>query len=249
MNTKKNTILITGGATGIGFELAKALSNEGNEVIICSRREEKLKEAKSKLPKIHSIVCDISKEKERISLFNWTISNFRNINILINNAGIMRSINLKEGAKELSDGEDEIDTNLKALIHLSSLFIPHFLKQKEAAIINVSSGLAFIPLAMSPVYCATKAAVHSFTLSLRHQLKNTPIKVFEIAPPLVDTELMKEERNNRDMPDRGIPPSELAKAVLNSMKKDEYELAYGMADGLRKGARDNPEEVFNRMNK
>ena len=122
------------------------------------------------------------------------------------------------------------------------------MKQKESAIINVSSGLGFVPLAICPVYCATKAAVHSFCISLRHQLKNTSIKVFEIIPPIVDTELDKGARDKRGQEDRGIPPSEVAVAALKGIEKDEFEIAVGMAQNLRKGARANPEQTFNNMN-
>ena len=248
MKTAGNTVLITGGATGIGFSLAKAFLVAGNEVIICGRREDKLKEAKNKLPMIHYKVCDVSKEKERESLFNWVRSNFKDINILVNNAGIQRTIDLKKGTHCLLDVESEIETNLTAPIHLSAYFIPLLLKQKEAAIVNVSSGLGFVPMAWFPVYCATKAAVHSFSLSLRHQLRNTSIKIFEIIPPMVDTELDKGARRGRGQQNRGIPPAEVAEATLKALENNEYEVAVGMAEGLRMGARNNPEETFQNMN-
>ena len=180
MKTKGNSILITGGATGIGFSLAETLLNAGNEVIICGRREDKLKAAKEKLPQIQIKVCDISKEKERKSLFVWAKDNFPDLNVLINNAGIQKMVNLQERYSALLKGENEIETNFVAPIHLASYFIPLFLKRKEAAIINVSSGLGFVPIAAMPVYCATKAAIHSYTISLRYQLKDTCVKVFEI---------------------------------------------------------------------
>jgi len=136
---------------------------------------------------------------------------------------------------------------------LSSYFIPLLMKQKEAAIVNVSSGLAFMPIAAMPVYCATKAAVHSFTMSLRHQLKDTSVKVFEIVPPMVDTELGKgsveeEEEEEEEEWNRGIPPVEVAKATINSLGKDEYEIVVGEAQGLVTGSRTNPEEEFKRLN-
>ena len=249
MKVNGNTILITGGATGIGFSLAEIFVKAGNEVIICGRRENKLEEAKRKLPQIHIRKCDLSKENERKLLYDWISSNFKNINILVNNAGIQRMIDLKKGTDDLFDGEDEIEVNLKACIHLSAYFIPIFMKQKEAAIINVSSGLGFIPIAIMPVYCATKAALHSFTLSLRHQLKNTSVKVFEVIPPTVDTELDKGARAKRGQTDRGIPPIEVAKATIDGLEKDEYEIAVGMAQNLRMGARNNPDQLFQNMNR
>jgi uncharacterized oxidoreductase len=249
MKTNGNTVLITGGATGIGFSLAEAFVNAGNEVIICGRRENKLQEAKEKIPQLHTRICDLSNAEERKLLYEWTSSNFKNINILVNNAGIQRMIDLKKGTEDLFNGEDEIETNLRAYIHLSAYFIPMLMKQKEAAIVNVSSGLGFIPIAIMPVYCATKAAIHSFTLSLRHQLKNTSVKVFEVIPPTVDTELDKGARAKRGQTDRGISPTEVAKATINGLEKDEYEIAVGMAQGLRMGARNTPDQLFQNMNR
>jgi len=246
MKTSGNTILITGGATGIGFALAEALVNAGNEVVICGRRKHALKEAKGKLPQLHTKVCDISRKRSRDLLFQWATSNFPNVNILVNNAGIQRTIDLKNGAQDLLAGDDEIEVNLKAYIHLTAYFIPYFLEKAEAAIINVSSGLGFVPMASVPVYCATKAAIHSFSLSLRHQLRDTSIRVFEIIPPTVDTELNKEGRGGRHI---GIPPAEVAKATLEALEKNEFELAVGMAEGLRMGARKDPEQAFQNINR
>jgi uncharacterized oxidoreductase len=248
MKTKGNTILITGGATGIGFALADALLEAGNEVIICGRRQGKLDGAKRRLSKVNAIRCDISDAKERSALFDWTIRNFPNLNILVNNAGIQRPIDFRKGTKDLLAGEDEIETNLRAPVYLSALFIPHLMKQEEAAIVNISSGLAFIPLAAVPVYCATKAAIHSFSLSLRHQLKETSIKVFEIIPPIVDTELHKGPRERRGQRDRGLKPEEIALATLRALGADDYELAVGRAQSLRMGARSDPERLFQMMN-
>ena len=244
MKIKGNTILITGGATGIGFSLAEHFVNGGNQVIICGRRKNKLEGAKRKLPKIHIKVCDVTKPNDRESLFKWVTSNFK-INILVNNAGIQRAIDLKKGSDQLR-GEDEVDTNLKAPVCLSSLFIPTLLRQKEAAIINISSGLGFIPIAAMPIYCATKDAIHSFSISLRHQLRNTPIKVFEIIPPTVDTELDKGINGNSN---RGIHPSEVAKATLNALEKDEFELAVRMAKNLRAAeSKNNFDQIFKNIN-
>jgi uncharacterized oxidoreductase len=248
MKTKGNTILITGGATGIGFALAETLVNSGNEVIICGRREAKLKEAKQKLPQIQTKVCDVSAEKEREALFIWVKDNYPDLNVLINNAGIQRMVNLKKGTKELCDGENEIETNIVAPIFLSAYFIPWFLKKKEAAIINVSSGLGFVPIAAMPVYCATKAAVHSFSVSLRHQLKETSIKVFEIVPPAVDTELGRGTTSDESQEYRGIPPSVVAEATIKALAKNKYEIIVGEAKGLVEGARTNPEETFQNIN-
>lgn len=248
MKINGNTILITGGATGIGFALAEAFVREDNEVIICGRREDKLREAKSKLPQIHTKVCDLSKRKEREALYNWVKSNFKDLNILVNNAGIQRMVDFKKGIFNLSEGENEIDINLTAPIHLSAYFIPDLLKQKDSAIINISSGLAFVPIAAMPIYCATKAAMHSFSVSIRHQLRDTSIKVFEVIPPIVDTELDKGTRDERGQEDKGIPPAEVAKATLKAIEKDEYEIVIGMAQNLQMGSRNDPEKIFQGIN-
>lgn len=249
MQIENNTVLITGGATGIGFSLAEEFVKAGNEVIVCGRREEKLKEAKEKLPQIHTKMCDLSRDEGRKLLYEWVSSNFKNINILVNNAGIQRMVDFKKGTEELFAGEDEIEINLKAYVHLSAYFIPILSRKQEAAIVNISSGLGFIPLAIMPVYSATKAAIHSFTLSLRHQLRNTPIKVFEVIPPTVDTELDKGARSRRGQEDRGIRPEEVAKATITGLEKDEYEIAIGRAGNLKIGSKNNFDEIFHNMNK
>lgn len=249
MKTEGNTVLITGGATGIGFSLAEAFAKAGNDVIICGRRESKLRKAKEKLPNIYTKVCDLSKPEERKFLFEWATSNFKDFNVLVNNAGIQRMVDLKKGVAELLSGEDEIDINFKTCVHLSAYFIPTLMKQSEAAIINISSGLGFVPLAIMPVYCATKAAIHSFSLSLRHQLRNTPIKVFEIIPPTVDTELDRGARAARSQEERGIKPSEVAKAAIDAVGKDQYEVAIGEASNLVTNMKGNADQIFSRMNR
>jgi len=248
MKVKNNTVLITGGATGIGFALAETLVRAGNTVVVCGRRQNKLEEAKRKLPQIYIRTCDVSKEEERKALFNWVKDNFKDFNVLVNNAGIQRMVDLKKGARDLMIGENEIEINLVAPIYLSAHFIPLLMKQKEAAIVNVSSGLGFVPIASMPVYCATKAAIHSFTISLRHQLKNTSVNVFEVVPPAVDTELGKGSVEEEDEWNRGIQPAEVAKAIMNSLGKDEYEIVIGEAKGLVTGSRNNPDEAFKNLN-
>ena len=248
MNISGNTVLITGGATGIGYGLAEAFIKSGNTVLICGRRQEKLKEAKNKLPQVQTRQCDVSQKNSRESLYNWIKDNHNDLNILINNAGISRSIDFKKGASELCGGEDEVEVNLVAPVHLAAYFIPLLLEKKQAAIINISSGLGFVPMASTPLYCATKAGIHSFTLSLRHQLKETPVKVFEIMPPIVDTDLGKGSTDSSVRIFKGILPSEFAQKVLEALKKDEYEMASGEAKGLMEGSRKNFEGTFQMLN-
>ena len=250
MKVSGNTVLITGGATGIGLALAEAFSKKGNEVIICGRRKNKLLEAQKRLPEIHVRVCDISKHKNCKALFDWATANFKKLNILVNNAGIQREIDLTEGIADLESGEDEIRVNLEAPVYLSALFIPHLMKkQKESAIINISSGLAFIPIASMPVYCATKAAIHSFNLSLRYQLAGTRVKVYEVVPPIVDTELDKGARGQREQANRGIKPEEVAAATMKGIENDDFEIVIGMAQNLRMGSRTDPEKAFKQINR
>ena len=237
--------MITGGATGIGLALAEAFLTKGNKIIICGRRTDKLLEIKHKYPDIHFRPCDVTKEDERKELYHWAVLAFPNLNILVNNAGIQRPVDFKKGDSDFHEAEQEIITNLTAPVHLSALFIPHLMKQKESAVINVSSGLGFIPIAFMPVYCATKAALHSFSISLRHQLRDTTVKVFEIIPPTVDTEL---DHGRRGTTNRGINPEIVATASLKSIEKNEYEIAVGEAENLMTGSKKNFEQTFARMN-
>ncbi len=248
MKTSGNIILITGGATGIGLALAEVFLQAGNEVLVCGRRAEKLDQAKRLLPALHTFECDVAEARQRQSLFDWSTGKFASLNVLVNNAGIQRQIDLRLGAGSLLGGEDEIAINLAAPIHLSALFIPQLARQKESVILNISSGLGFIPLAFMPVYCATKAAIHSFSLSIRLQLRDTTVKVFEVIPPTTDTDLDRGARASRGQADRGIPPGEVARATLQALAADEYEFAVGWAQGLRMGARTEPEEFLKRMN-
>lgn len=246
MDVRNNTILITGGATGIGFALAESFTRLGNEIIICGRRENKLAEAREKLPSLHTLRCDISKESDRKSLYDFVSSSFKGINVLVNNAGIQRTVDLRKGLEDLLKNDDEININFTSQVYLSAYFIPLLSKQKEAAIVNVSSGLGFVPMAIFPIYCATKAAIHSFSMSLRHQLRETSIKVFEVIPPTVyDTELkgQKQERN-----EYSISAAEVADAAMKSLENDEYEIALGMAKGLSAGSKSDQDAAFKRMN-
>jgi uncharacterized oxidoreductase len=249
MNIKGNIVLITGGATGIGLSLVKEFLDAGNEVIICGRRKDKLDEAKSLFPKIQARQFDISSEKDREDLLSWVEKDFPELNILINNAGIQRMIDFRKGSDSVLVVNNEIKINFESPVLLSSYFIPFLMKKKEAAIINVTSGLGFIPIAAMPIYCATKAAMHSFSISLRRQLRDTSVKVFELIPPTVDTDLDKGERKKRGQTYFGISPDEAAKEAFAAIRDDKFEFAIGEAENLKNGSKQNFEEVFERMNK
>lgn len=249
MNITQNTILITGGSSGIGLALAEELVAAGNQVIICGRNEEKLAAAQLKVPQLVTRVCDVSKKEAREELHQWTMDKYPQLNWLVNNAGIQREIDFTAGAAALYDGDSEIETNLAATVHLSALFIPQFLQQKrECAIVNITSGLAFIPLKIVPVYCATKAALHSFSISLRSQLKKTNVSVFEIAPPIVKTDLHREAKARRAA-QQGIPPQEVATATLKALRKNHYEAIIGRAKTLKGASRIAPAFFHRLLNK
>jgi uncharacterized oxidoreductase len=248
MKTTENIILITGGATGIGLALSDVFLRAGNKVIICGRRNEKLLEAQEKFPNIQTKICDVSDPEDRASLYDWVMEYFPGLNIFINNAAIQKQIDFTKVSAKQSVAENEIAINFSAPFELSALFIPHLMKQKEAAIINVSSGLGFVPLTILPVYCATKAALHSFTWSLRHQLRKTSIKVFEIIPPTVDTDLDRGTRGQRRQEYRGISASEVADATMAGLTADNYEITIGQAKSLRTRTSQEAEQLFQQMN-
>lgn len=242
MNLSGNTILITGGATGIGFGLAERFLALGNEVIICGRREDVLLGVKDKYPQIHTRAADVADEEERVRLFEWTTENFPELNVLVNNAGIQRRVKLRE-SEDWQDTRSEIAVNFSAPVHLTRLFIPHFMKQPRSAILNVTSGLSFTPLPNVPVYCATKAALHSFTISLRYQLAETPVEVIEIIPPAVDTDL-----GGVGLHTFGVNRDDFADAVFEGLKNGEPEIAYGTALAASRASREELDEISRRMN-
>jgi len=248
LNLDGNTVLITGGATGIGFALAQTFVGAGSEVIVCGRRKGRLQNAKRKLPAIHIRQCDVSVESERQNLLHWTITRFPHLNMLINNAGIQRSVDLTSPSTDrpIPRRDDEVNINLFAPIRLCALFIPKLMKRQKSAIVNISSGLAFVPIATMPIYCATKAAIHSFTISLRHQLKDTSIRVFEAAPPTTDTELDSSFGEREAY--RGISPKEVAAEIAAGMKRNKEEIIVGEAQGLYRAARRDPEAIFKQLN-
>ena len=249
MQIKQNTILITGGSSGIGLAMAEAFIQAGNSVIICGRRESKLHEAQQKLPQLDVYVSDVSDRSQRERLFKEVSSKFPQINILVNNAGIQKETDFLSGAQNLYDGESEVDTNFTSAVQLSALFIPYFIKaDKECAIVNVTSGLAFIPLKIIPVYCATKAALHSFSMTLRSQLVGTNIKVFEIIPPIVKTELHRGEQAQKQA-ERGISPERVANSTLKALKKDRYEKSVGQGGDLKVASRLAPHFFHKLLNK
>jgi uncharacterized oxidoreductase len=233
MKTSGNTVLITGGATGIGFALAEALLDQGNEVIVCGRRRARLEAARARRPALHTRVADVSRASGRKALVAWVVRRFPTLNVLVNNAGVQRAIDFLHGPRDLPLADEELAINLAGPIHLSALLIPHLRRRREAAIVNISSGLGFTPLAAVPVYCATKAGIHAFSLTLRHQLRETRVKVFEVAPPIVPTDLS----GDRERPEEAeftMSPQTVSKGIVSALRKDRYEVALGAAANLHR---------------
>jgi uncharacterized oxidoreductase len=201
MKMTGNTMLITGGNSGIGRGLAQAFQAVGNQVIIAGRRQQALDETTAANPSLHAIALDVGDAAAIRTFANRITREYPMLNVLINNAGIMRAEKLLAQQDDLADMEATIATNLLGPIRLTAALLPHLQTQPQATIINVSSGLAFVPLALTPTYSATKAAIHSYTQALRFQLRETPIQVIELIPPAVATELMPgQSANPRAMP-------------------------------------------------
>ena len=183
-----SVVLITGGSVGIGLGLVDLFVKDGAKVIITGRREEELKKAQAKYPQqvLKYYVSDAGKEADRIKLFEQATRDFPKLNVLINNAGVAAKAKQAEAIQQpWSVRQEQLDINLSGPIHLSSLFIPHLLKQRQAAIVMISSGLAFIPFTLDPIYSTSKAGLHSYTMALRTILANTPLRVVEIIPPAI----------------------------------------------------------------
>jgi uncharacterized oxidoreductase len=232
MQTTGNTILITGGTSGIGLAFAEEFDRLGNTVIICGRRADRLIQIRERNKNIVTRVCDITIPSEREALAEWVISNFPDLNILVNNAGIQLVTDLTKPVN-LNRVREELETNLVAPIHMSSLLVETISEKYNSAIINISSGLAFVPISFMPVYCATKAALHSITLSLRHQLRNSMVKIFEIAPPSVNTELGHDRREDKNELHGGLPISDFIEEAMDAIKNDILEAPIAGAQNLR----------------
>jgi uncharacterized oxidoreductase len=202
MQITGNTILITGGTSGIGRALAEAFQKLGNKVIVAGRRQAFLDEVTAANPGMESASLDVQDIDSLPGFAADIAQQFPTLNVLINNAGIMKPEDLNDPNADFENVEATIETNLIAPLRLTAALLPHFKKQSRSAIINVTSGLAFVPLAMTPTYCATKAAIHSWTQSLRYQLRKTSVQVMELVPPYVQTELMgsHQSQDPRAMP-------------------------------------------------
>jgi len=200
MDMRGNTILITGGGSGIGRGLAEAFHARGNQVVIAGRRREVLEDTVRANPGMASYVVDLQDPAAIRGFAAKVAADFPRLNVLVNNSGIMRAEDLRAQAEDLSDMEAIIATNLLGPLRLTAALLPLLQRQTRSVVMNVSSGLAFLPLATTPTYCATKAALHSYTESLRYQLRGTSTEVIELVPPYVATDLMNGASDPRAMP-------------------------------------------------
>lgn len=231
MKMTNNTILITGGTSGIGYELARKLCDT-NTVIITGRNQEKLEKVKAELKNVEIYQSNVSDPKEIVKLYDYISKTFPNLNMLMNNAGVSKKIDLHTDT-DLLDLTLEVETNLNGLMRMCVQFLPLLKQQKMAAIVNTSSILSMVPIAKSPVYCATKAAVHSFTQSLRIQLKDTNIKVFELAPPATVTPILdafsEEERKSLNAMD----VTKMVNKTIDGMLQDKFEIRPGLSSVVK----------------
>jgi uncharacterized oxidoreductase len=250
MKTTDNTILITGGGSGIGRGLAEAFHHLGNQVIIAGRGRKALDETTAANPGMKSVTLDVSDPKSIQSFAAEVTKNYPSLNVLINNAGIMRPENFLEASNDLSAAEKTVATNLLGPIRLTAALLPSFRKQPRATIMTVSSGLAFVPFAPTPTYCATKAAIHSYTQSLRYQLKTTKVEVIELIPPYVQTTLTGDQQANDP---KAMPLDEFIDEAMSILKtqsdveevcvKKVYPLRFSAEHGQQKY-----EEFFQNFN-
>lgn len=243
MKTNNNTVLITGGGAGIGFQTAKLLSEQGNRVIITGRTATTLEKAVAQLKNVTPIVSDVSKEEDVVALVKKLNAEFPTLNIVINNAAAAETYRLDAGVNAFEKASKEIHTNYLSVIRLNELLLPLLEKQAEAAIVNVSSIVAISPGARLPGYAASKAALHSYTQVLRYTLSETNIKVFELMPPLVNTEFSKEIGG-----ENGMPPEAVAAAFLEGLANDNYEIHVGNTADFYKLFLSSPAEAFATLN-
>lgn len=243
MELRKSVILITGGTSGIGLEFVKQLTGQGAKIIVTGRNLEALKETKKKFPKIEIFTSDVSRTKDIESLFEEVTHQFPELNIIINNAGIMRLIDLEDEANTTQNIVREIETNLIGTIQMVQEFLPHLRRQKTAAIINVSSAIAFMPFSSAPIYSASKSGIHAYTQALRLQLEKTNIKVFEVIPPGVTTNLQNDWVLQPN-PNQMMKVDKMVSAAINGILKDKLEIKPGLSSVVKLMSRIAPSLIM-----
>lgn len=246
MKLNQKTILITGGTSGIGLEMATQLLGRSNTVIVTGRDAQKLEAARRALPAIHTFQSDVSDPDAIKVLHDDVLAQFPDVDVLINNAGIMRNLNLNQN-RDLMDVTREIEINLSGPIRMIQEFLPHLKTRKSALIVNVSSGLAFIPLPVAPVYCATKAALHSFTQCLRVQLDGTSVRVVELVPPGTETPLFRGEFEQEFKGQKGMDVKLVAQKTIAGIEAGHLEIRPGLSNVLKTMSRVAPRFMLKLM--
>ncbi len=232
MELRNRTILITGGTSGLGLEFARLLLALGNTVLITGRDQAKLDQAQKELPGVHPFQSDVSDPAAIEALYALVMKQFPALDVLITNAGEMRKLNLNDPALDLRDVTREVDINLSGPIRMVQQFLPHLKTQRSAAIVNVTSGLALTPYPLSPVYAGTKAALRSYTKSLRVQLQTTTVRVFELVAPGAKTPL--NDKFAETVPESSLmDPAKLIAVAIAGMQHDQWEIYPGMAKVIR----------------
>lgn len=245
MELKNSTILITGGSSGIGLELVgQLIAQEANTIIITGRDSSRLEQVKKQFPQVHTFQSEVSDTGAIAQLFEDVTQQFPALNIIINNAGIMRNLDLLATDLPINEITSEIDISLSGSIKMVQTFLPHLLKRPKAAIVNVTSGLAFIPFPISPVYSAAKAGLRAYTRILRLQLKKTNIKVFELAPPATETTLGDPFAGLVD-PSQVMEVDKMVKAAIKGILNDTYEIKPGVSKILKLMSRLAPDTILN----
>ncbi|MVM39987.1 SDR family NAD(P)-dependent oxidoreductase [Spirosoma sp. HMF3257] len=248
MELSNNTILLTGGTSGLGYEFARQLLDLGNTVLITGRDQNKLDQTKKKLPNVHTFQSDVSDPQAITQLFETVTKQFPKLNILINNAGEMRKLNLIDPVIDQENVNREIAINLSGPVRMVQQFLPHLMAQQAAAIVNVTSGIAFVPFPLAPIYGATKSGLRAYTQALRVQLKKTNVKVVELVAPGAKTPL--NDKFEGDVDSRMMmEPDKLIAVAIKGMMKDKLEILPGIAGILKYLSRIAPNFLFNQMSK
>lgn len=247
MKLTGRTILITGGTSGIGLELAKQLIARRNTVLITGRDAGRLAATKSKMP-VHTYVCDAGNPSDIQRLQSTIAAEFPNLDTLINNAGVMRNLDLN-AQHELTDVTRELEVNLCGPVQMVQAFLPGLKTRPDALIVNVSSGLAFVPFPLSPVYSAAKAGVHAYTRCLHAQLKRTNVRVVELAPPPTETPLFRGEFEKEMKGQKGMDVQALVAKAISGIESGKRDIRPGVSNLLYILSRIAPRIPFGQMAK
>ncbi|UOE49100.1 SDR family NAD(P)-dependent oxidoreductase [Mucilaginibacter sp. SMC90] len=242
MKTNNNTILITGGGSGIGLETARKFSALGNKVIIAGRNIDKLNAAARSLDNVSVIQCDLTVKSELDALVQQVELLYPELNVLINNSGSAYQYSLDENSDAYEGARKEMEINYLAPVRLTEKLLPVLKKNAAAAVINITSVVAIVPWAVMPTYSASKAALQSYTRLLRLSLSKSDVKVFEVLPPLVDTEFAK------NIPVDKMPPAAVADAIISGLAEDKFEIRVGFSDHFYNINKESPEKAFNALN-